>query len=76
VVRPGEGALLDGHIVAEVHGVDLDMRVGESAEPTSEEPSAGRFARTTHPARRAEHDVVRQDGREPVEIMGVEGPGN
>src|SRR5262249_14710068 len=36
VVRPGEGAFLDGNIAGDVQGVNLDVCVGEGAEPAGE----------------------------------------
>ena len=43
VVRSGECALLDGKVVDEVTGSDIEVRVGEGAEG---EPSAGSGGRT------------------------------
>jgi hypothetical protein len=70
VVGPSESALLDGNIINDMQAVDLDVRVGEA---TNQLPSIGRPTfLTAHPARRSEHDVVRQHLGEPVEIMGIE----
>src|SRR5262249_3285685 len=57
VVRSRERALLDSHVVNDVNAVDLDMRVGERAEPAAEERGAGRPPLAGDAARRAEHDV-------------------
>ena len=47
VAGPGEGAFLDRDIAGEVERMNLDVRVGEGAEPAGEELSAGSAARTT-----------------------------
>ena len=72
MVGPGEGALLDGDVAGDVQAVDLDVRVGEGAEPAGEELGAGRLALAAHPAWRPEDDVVCEHAAEPVDVMGVE----
>lgn len=51
---------------------NLDVCVGEGAEPAAVQLDAGVPSRAAHPARRPADDVVRKHFCEPVEVMGVE----
>ena len=71
-VGSAECALLDGNVVDDVQAMDLDVRVGEGAEPATEELDAGCFSLAAHPTRRLEDDVVCEHLREPIQVMGIE----
>src|SRR5215469_7381439 len=73
IVRAGERAFLDGHIIDEVHGFDVDMRIRKGGEPAAEERGAGRLSHAPDPARRLEDDIVRKDFGEPVDVVSIEG---
>jgi len=72
-MRARECALLDRDITGDVKGVYFDVRVGKRAEPAAEKLDTCCFAHTTYPAGCTEDDVIRDDGRESVEVVGVEG---
>jgi hypothetical protein len=46
IVRPGECAFLNGHVVEEVHDFDFDARIRKGGEPAAEERGAGRLSHT------------------------------
>ncbi|WP_247447240.1 hypothetical protein [Bradyrhizobium sp. 197] len=73
VLRPRERAFLDRDVVDEVNGLDFDAGIRKGTDSAAEECNAGRFSFAVHPARRLENDVVGQDFRKPVKIMGIEG---
>jgi hypothetical protein len=73
VVGSGEGALLDGDVAGDVHGVDVDVGVGEGIPPAREELRAGRLPLAAYPTWRVVGDIVGEDAGESVDVMGVEG---
>ena len=74
LVGSGEGTFLHGDIADDVQGVNLDVYVGEGAEPAGEELSAGRLPLAAHPAWCAEDDIVGEHAGEAAEDQLVTGP--
>src|SRR5262245_27427601 len=73
VLRSNECAFLNYDVIDDVNGLNLDTRVWEGSEPTSEECGASRFSFALHAAWRLENNVVGKNFRKPVKIMSVEG---
>src|SRR4029077_13048142 len=61
IVRPGKCAFLNCHVVHDVHGLDVDMRIWEGSEPAAEERGASRLSLAVHPARGLEDNIVRKN---------------
>src|SRR5215472_8075785 len=69
----GERALLHGNIVDNVQVVHVDMRIGEGAEPATEELNTGRLSLAAQATRRLEGDIVRERFRKSLDVVCVEG---
>jgi hypothetical protein len=73
VLSAHECAFLNDDVVDDVNALDFDTRIREGSEPTAEECGAGGFSLAADSAWRLESDVVGEDFRKPVKVMGVEG---
>ena len=70
LVRAGEGAFLNGHVVDDMNAVHVQVRVRKRVSAAIER-QAGGLSRAAHPARRLEDDIICEHLRKPVEIVGV-----
>jgi hypothetical protein len=73
VMDPSESALLNGDVTADLNVFDLDVGVGEGAEPAGVELETRVLTFASHPARGREDDAVGEHLGEAVYVVGVEG---
>src|SRR5262245_26053378 len=73
VVRASERFFLDGDIGDDVSGLDTNTTIREGCEPTAEERGTSRLSLALDSAWRPKDDILCQDFRKPVDVVGVEG---
>jgi hypothetical protein len=71
MVRAGKRALLDRYVIEDFNVVYLDLRVGKSGEPASEELCASGLSQSARTGR-LEKNVIRQHCSKPLDIVRVE----